>query len=683
MLCSARELGLGGDHTGILALDLDVAPGTRFLDAMPVGDTRIIIDVGANRADLLSHEGVAREIAAATGNPLRRPELDDSAIPPVVFVKADDEGTTGGVRVRVEDAEACPLYIATVIRGVTVGPSPEWLVRRLEGAGVRSISNIVDVTNYMLHGYGQPMHAFDLATLRGSSIIVRGARAGEHITTLDGVARTLVAGMPVIADAEQAQAVAGVMGGKGSEVRDTTTDIVLEVAIFNPKAVRATRKALSVSTDSSYRFERSMDAYAAEQLARYAAGLIVSVAGGTIDGAPVMIGSTGPRPAPVTVRASRVSKLLGDFVSIDECATLLDGIGFTSSLQEGDTLRVTPPTWRGDIAIEADLIEEIARLRGYDLFSNELRPFRVGLAADSPAYVVGRRVTEALVAYGLYEVRPLPFVADAEAGEQGVRVRNPLAENEASLRSDLVSTLAKRVEYNFAHMTRTIRLFEVGVAFHDSGTELPVERTLAAAIIAGDRYPAHFTDSKPPQIDLWDARALAEEVAAAAYGLGAITLTPRPSGDGWTLHRAGSSAEPSPLGYATQITVDAPVWAPPVFAVELDITDAFGLAPLSPRYRAIPAFPAAEFDLALLVPNDRSAAEVEQVIAKEAGDLLEGLVPFDEFRGKGVGDGFRSVAWRLTLRHPERTLREKEIEGRRDRILRTLDHTLGVRPRTS
>jgi phenylalanyl-tRNA synthetase beta chain len=678
MLCSARELGLGGDHTGILALDLDVAPGTPFLQAMPVGDTRLIIDVGANRADLLSHEGVAREISAATGNPLCRPDISGAEPSVTRFVVTDTEEHTGGVRVRVDDTNACPLYIATVIRGVTVGPSPEWLAHRLEGAGVRSISNVVDVTNYMLHGFGQPMHAFDLSKLQGPAIVVRGARAGERITTLDGVERTLTQGMTVIADAERPQAIAGIIGGKGSEVGDGTTDILLEVAIFNPRTVRATRRALGVSTDSSYRFERTMDAHSAESLARYAAALIISVAGGTIDGAPVMVGGPGAKPAPVTVRAWRVSKLLGDFVSIDECAALLDSIGCTSTLQEGDTLRVTPPTWRGDIVIEADLIEEIARLRGYDSFSDTLRPFRIGEGTDAAQYVVTRRVTEALVARGLYEVRPLPFVADA--GEQGVRVRNPLAESEAMLRADLVSTLATRVEYNFSHMTRTIRLFEVGVAFKASGNELPVERTLAAAILAGDRYPAHFTDAKPPQIDLWDIRALAESIATSAFGAGAVTLRPNGTGDGWTIHLTDDS---SSIGYAKRILVDAPVWAPPVYAVEIDITDAFDVAPKTPRYRPIPAFPAAEFDLALLVPTDRTAADVEQVIKKEAGELLESLVPFDEFRGKGVADGYRSVAWRLTLRHPERTLREKEIEGRRDRILRTLDQTLGVRPRTS
>jgi phenylalanyl-tRNA synthetase beta chain len=676
MLCSARELGLGMDHQGILPLDVTVPPGTPFLAAMPVGDTQLVIDVGANRADLLSHEGVAREIAAATGNPLQRPAIEGASPSVTPFTVAEREGKTGGVTVRVDDPEGCPLYIATVIRGVTVGPSPDWLVARLAGAGVRSISNVVDVTNYMLHGFGQPMHAFDLNKLHGPAIVVRRATAGEPLTTLDGVARTLNAETTVIADASRAQAVAGVLGGGDSEVDGATTDLLLEVAIFNPRAVRRARRALGVSTDASYRFERAMDAHAAETLARYAAALIISVAGGHIDGAPVMIGGPGEPPASVTVRASRVATLLGDVVDVDECAALLQSVGFACTLTDGAALRVTPPTWRRDVSVEADLIEEVARLRGYDSFSDTLRPFRVSEAGDSPAYTVGKRVTEALVAQGLFEVRPLPFVADA--GPRGVRIRNPLADNEAMLRTDLVTTLAKRVEYNFARMVRSIRLFEVGVAFSASDSDIPIERTMAAAVIAGDRYPAHFTDAKPPQMDLWDVRHLIDVIGNAAFGPKQLIAQPNAAGDGWDVLR-----NDVPVGSARQIAVDAPVWAPSVFAVEIDITDAFGVKIDTPTYRPIAEFPAAEFDLALLVPDGKTAFEVEQVIEGTAGELLEALVPFDEFRGRGVPAGYRSVAWRLTLRHPERTLREKEIEGRRAKILRTLDQTLGVRPRTS
>ncbi len=675
MLCSARELGLGTDHQGILALDTDAAPGTRFLDVYPAGDTRLVVDVLPNRPDLLSHEGIAREIAAFTGRALSRPRHGDEAS----VARATHHRTSGvtdGITVTVEAADACPLYVATVIRGVRVAPSPAWLVERLQAVGSRSINNVVDATNYMLHGFGQPMHAFDLARLEGGEVRVRRAHGGERIVTLDGTERSLTDRMTVIADARRAQAIAGIIGGRESEVTDSTTDLLLEVAIFDPRDVRRTRKALGVSTDASYRYERAMNAAGAEDLARYAAALIIDVAGGRIDAAPLAVG-VQPEPAPpVELRVARVATLLGEAVPAPECTALLETVGFGVTHSGDGILTVAVPAWRSDVAIEADLIEEIARLRGYDSFSSELRPFRVGTAVDSASYTVTRRVTRALVGQGLLEARPLPFVADA--GEAGVCVRNPLAASESMLRASALQTLAARVEHNFAHMVRNVRLFDVGVVFSRSESELPRERTVAAAVICGDRTPAHFTNPRPAQVDLWDAKWLAEVIARSAFGDEGWSLRPDDARGGWRVVRDGAA-----IGFAGPVHVDAPVWASPVFGVEIDITDAFGLVAAPPRYRALAVTPAAEFDLALVVPESVSADDVRRTIAAASGELLESLIPFDEFRGGDLGAGERSVAWRLTFRHPERTLRDKEIEGRRARVLRALDEELGVRPRAS
>ena len=675
MLCSARELGLGSEHDGILALRTDAAPGTPFLIACPLGDTRFVVDVLPNRPDLLSHEGLAREIAAYTGNELHMP-VHARMMPTPAFSHTASEGTTGGVHVVVDDAASCPLYTATVIRGVRIAPSPEWLTARLTSIGLRPINNVVDVTNYMLHGFGQPMHAFDVDRLQGEEIRVRPARAGERITTLDGVERELNAPTTVIADAARAQAIAGVIGGYDSAVTDRTANILLEVAVFRPRSVRAARRALGVSTDASYRFERAIDAHASAELARYAAALIISVAGGRIDGTPIAIGAPGPSPHSISLRVSRVALVLGERVPEPECMRLLGSVGFGVSSGEDGVLRVTPPRWRGDVTLEVDLIEEVARLRGYDSFSDELRPFRVGTASDSPAYVVSRRVTRALVEAGLLEVRPIPFVADA--GENGVRIINPLAENEALLRSSALQTLARRVEHNFAHMTRNIRMFEVGVVFSRGSDRLPIERTVAAVVIGGDRAPGHFTDPRSPQIDRWDAKWIAECILRASFGASGATFQPNAAGDGWDISGNGVA-----IGTVGPVNVDAPVWAPPVFGIEVVISAAFELQPHTAAFRPLPVTPAAEFDLALLIPDGTSAADVARVLTATSGEMLESLLPFDEFRGAGVADGYRSVAWRLTFRHPERTLRDKEIEGRRARILRALDEELGVRQRTS
>jgi len=359
---------------------------------------------------------------------------------------------------------------------------------------------------------------------------------------------------------------------------------------------------------------------------------------------------------------------------------LLNGVGISAVREKStdgeDVLTVRPPSWRADLTLEADFIEEIARLRGYDSFSNELRPFRIGTVPDAPSYVTSKRVTEALVAARLYEVRPLPFVADA--GETGVRIRNPLAENEGMLRGTVMSTLARRVEHNFAHMVHDVRLFEVGVVFARGEGTIPIERTHAAAIITGNRHPRHFTNAKPEQLDLWDAKWIAEVIGDAAYGRERMRLVPTSDGAGWDAVVDGAV-----VGSVRPVDLDAPVWASPTYGIEIDITPAFGAVPSTIKYVPLPTTPAAEFDLALLVPDAVSASDVERVVRGAAGELLEGITPFDEFRGTGVAAGVRSVAWRLTFRHPERTLREKEIEGRRDKILRTLDQELGVRPRVS
>ena len=345
MLCSAKELGLGQDQEGIMALTVVAEPGTKFLEAVPIGDTRLVIDVLPNRPDLLSHEGLAREIAAATGGTVTRPEIADEK--PFVIrahtVKATS-GKVGDVTVRLEDADGCLRYAGAVITGLKVGPSPTWLARRIEAAGSRSINNVVDVTNYMLLGFGQPMHAFDLDKIARSTVVVRKTRGEELIKTLDGVDRTLPPGAVVIGDAERAQAIAGIIGGSGSEVSDETTEIFLEVAAFNPARIRATRRALGISTDASYRFERGVDVDAIPGLVDYAVRLILSVAGGIPQGSPIDLYPLPKRPTPVSLRLARVARLLGEPVESGEVEKNLRSVGFRIAPEAKDVLKITPPS---------------------------------------------------------------------------------------------------------------------------------------------------------------------------------------------------------------------------------------------------------------------------------------------------------------------------------------------------
>jgi phenylalanyl-tRNA synthetase beta chain len=699
MLCSARELGLSDDAAGILELDLEVAPGTPFLRARPTGDARLVIDVGANRPDLLSHLGVAREVAAAAGREFKLPSAGNSDVDVPDAIRGYPEARAGDVAVRVEEPALARRYMGVVIRGVTIGPSPVWLVQRLEAVAARSINNVVDVTNYVLHELGQPMHAFDLAQLRGSTVIVRRARTDERLLTLDGTPRALSASVPVIADAHGAQALAGIMGGAESEVTAATTDLFLEVASFNPGVTRAARRALGLSTEASYRFERGVDPNLAPIALERAVRLIIALAGGHLDGAPADVYAGDSPPAALTVRVRRVAQVLGDPVSPGTIAKLLRAIGFVVDVgSSGEELRVVPPTWRADVVEEIDVVEEVARLRGYETFSDELRPGRPTAVPDDPQWIVAKRVREALVGAGLLEARPMPFVVGADQGF--VRIQNPIAYNEAYLRRDVLDTLGRRAEHNLAHREGNVRLFEVGHVFRPGRGPMPDEEMRVGCLVMGHRAPAHFTAPQPENFDEWDAKYLGELVARTAYPESAIELRPAGGADETVLWNV--VADGTPKGVVIRVPVSAAISAAaaPAFGVELSLgpVDAAPVAPpgrnahgqgdgrrpasAASRYRPLPTTPAAQFDLALLLRDDQTAAEVEGVIRRAAGDLLESVVLFDLYTGKGVDPGHRSLAWRLTLRHPDRTLSSKEVDGRRAQILRALEAELGVRQRS-
>ncbi len=707
MLCSSRELGLGEDHDGIYTLTTNAPPGTPLLTVLPLGDVRLVLDVLPNRPDLLSQLGVARELSALTGAKLTGPpELVDLPDVPKTVAHGQHEASANGFKVHVDDSSDCAHYTAAIISGVTVCPSPPWLKAAVESVGGRSINNVVDATNYMLHGFGQPMHAFDKAKLVGGTIVVRRAKAGEKLVTLDGTERTLDPEMLVIADARHATAIAGVMGGRASEVTDATTDIVLEVASFNAQRVRITRRRAGLSTDASYRFERGIDDAMVAQALQLGAALIALVSGGHVD-ALIDVGRPPAPRAPVMLRIARVARILGEAVPREECAQLLASIGF-EVVVDGDLLKVTPPSWRHDVSRDVDLIEEIARLRGFDRLPDALTGARPGTVPDHPLWTAYRRVRDALVTAGLHEVRPLPFTSGRGPANDTVnlvRVQNPLAEDEPFLRSTILDTLAMRAEYNLNRMQGNVRLFEVGSVFVARPGGSPLEEVRAALLVMGQRRPSHFTDPQPPVFDAWDAKSLASTLAESAFLGAPVKIEPGDEHALWYI-MAGAAR----IGRVILVRLDAPVWASEAFGVELTLGEMPNAAvapkgqhahgakkrvsmvvpgiekpsiPRGPvRFRPIPTFPAAEFDLALLVPESTPAGEVQRVLTSAGGELLERCVLFDEFRGAGVPEGMRSLAWRLTFRHPERTLRDKELEGRRAQLLKSLEGDLGVRPRT-
>jgi phenylalanyl-tRNA synthetase beta chain len=517
-------------------------------------------------------------------------------------------------------------------------------------------------------------------------VVVRKTRGEELIKTLDGVDRTLPPGTVVIGDAERAQAIAGVIGGSGSEVSAETTDIFLEVAAFNPARIRATRRKLGISTDASYRFERGVDVEAIPGLVDYAVRLILSVAGGIPQGSPIDLYPLPKRPQPISLKLPRVARLLGEPVESAEVEKNLRLVGFRIAPEAKDVLKISPPSWRHDVKGEVDLAEEVARLRGYDTFSSELRPFRSSAVPDAPLVPVTRRLQETLVGAGLNEVRPMPFVGEKRGGT--VRVTNPLAEDEAYLRGDLITTLIARAEYNLARMQGNVRLFEIGTAFFAGGDQtalpgpkkagLPREEMHVAALVMGQRAPTHFTKAIQPSYDEWDIKFLAERTAMAAFPEAEITLTPGSGDTLWDIVASGNN-----VGSARRLTLDAPIWAKPAFGLEINIESAGLSQGRHKTYRAIPATPRAQVDLALIAPTSVTAAEIEAVIRREAGELLETLTLFDEFIGQGIPEGSRSLAWALTFRDRERTLKDKEVQGRTEKIVKALAGDLGVRQRTT
>lgn len=667
MLCSAKELGLGEDGAGILELDTGAAAGTPLLDVLPVADTRFEIDVTPNRPDLLGHAGLARELGAVLGRPVRLPEFPGAAVGLPRAAHTGARGETAGVPVSIEDAEGCPRYAAAVIRGVAVGPSPAWLKDRLAAIGARSINNVVDATNYILYELNQPLHAFDLAKLAGPAVVVRRARAGETLVTLDGETRRLDPAMTVIADAARAQAVAGVMGGGASEVSAATTDVLLECAYFEPRRVRATRRALGMNTEASFRFERGIDPEALPANLERAASLILLAAGGRLDGVPV---DCYPAPVPartVALRDARLAQLLGTTVPRADAERALTALGCVVLPREG-RLTVQVPSWRPDLEREVDLIEEVARVVGYERFPEEMRPFRPSTVPDDPTEAVAARVREVLTGCGLHEAVTVPL--GPRHDERCVPVLNPLSQEEAYLRAALLPGLVRRVEHNWRLSERDVRLFEIGRTFAPGAGALPVEEIHVAGVLTGGRRPRHWSDPAPPDVDVFDAKALLEAAAAVACR-GAVLA---PQGERIEARLPHGTV----VGWAGALEADRPASAGPLVGFEVLLRAEAAPPPaLQPR----PREPAVERDVALVLPDGVAAAEVEGVLRSAAGPLLERLWIFDEYRGAPLPAGRRSVGWRLVFRAPGRTLREAEVDAAFERAVTEVEQRCGVRRR--
>ncbi|MGH7481829.1 MAG: phenylalanine--tRNA ligase subunit beta [Longimicrobiales bacterium] len=683
MLCSERELGLGRVHEGIMELAGEYTPGEPFVEALGLTDAVLVVDVTPNRPDLLSHIGIARELApGGVGDLVLPPPANGTeSVTPLPIRRGQGSATAGDVSLMIDADAACPRYIGVLIRGVQVGPSPDWLASRLRAVGVRPINNVVDATNHVLQELGQPLHAFDYDTLEGGEIVVRTARSGERLRTLDGVDRALGTGTLVIADAESPVAIAGVMGGEATEVGPDTRNVLLECALFERAAVRAGARGHTLSTDASYRFERGVDPAGLERAVGRAAALILATAGGEIDGAAEAWTETWTPPV-VAVRPVRVARVLGVEIAAERITALLQPIGFEPLDSERDALRFRVPSYRAyDVEREVDLIEEVARRHGYEEFPQDMRPFRPTTVPDEPLDGLEERVRRLFEAHGFLEARTSPFAPGPE-GE--VELLLPLSSEESHLRAALLPGLLHRLEHNFRRGVRDVRLYEIGTAFADVPGERPAETTRVAAIFAGARTPPHWS-GQPEAFDLWDAKGLLADLAET---LGLAAGSVRPGSDppaALAAERAFSLVPENGAvvghgGLVRPAVLDAPRWAGDVWGLEVLLDERFARSPLH-AYRAVPELPGTERDLALLVPEGLAAADIESLIRTTAGPRLESVGVFDVYRGEGLREGYGSIAYRLVFRAPDRTLTDEEVDRDVDNVLRTLREKLGVERR--
>jgi len=652
----------------------------------PAGaDALLDFDVTANRPDCMSVAGIAREVAVAFRVPFRAPADRLAALAAGAAadgVRADAPSTT--IPITIEAPDLCPRYVGAVA-DVTTGPSPAWMAERLTACGVRPISNVVDITNYVLLELGHPMHAFDYSRLAGPAIVVRRARAGETVTTLDGKPRTLDPDMLVIADAARASAIGGVMGGADSEVSDTTRRIVFEAAWFKPQSVRATSRALGLRTEASMRFERGADLTAPALAMARACELLREMGAGTLAG-PFIDAYPRPfTPAPIWLARPRIAGLLGMPVPDADVRRILEALGFEVRPGDGGW-HVVPPGWRVDMHRDVDLIEEVGRHHGFEHLPSTFPGVQQAPAPSDPRIARDARARQVAVASGFSEAISFAFIearhADPFLGASApVALANPLSETFAVMRPSLVPGLVTAVGHNRRHGRRDIQLFEIGTRFSRTG-----EARAIALAWTGLATPDHWSGARR-DADFFDIKGVVEAIGAQ-FDASCTLEVPAEASVPHHVLVPGRAAEvrrdDTVVGWLGQLQAvvadahDVPandvVW---VAEIDLDQLAPAGVV-ATRRAKTLPRYPSAVRDIALLLDESLSAARVRGTIRSHAPDTLVHVVEFDRYQGKGIPDGKVSLALRLTFQSPGRTLTDAEVEGATTHVVELLARECGA-----
>ncbi len=688
MLCSARELCIGTEAGGLMALDGASAPGAPLGKTLGLSDMVLEISLTPNRSDCLSILGIAREVAALTGTRL--------CAPAVAEIRPGEQIHEMSA-VTIDAPEYCSRYAARLVTGIRVAPSPFWLQDRLRSVGLRPISNLVDITNFVMLETGQPLHAFDFDQLADHRIVVRRAADGESFTTLDGKVRALNADMLMICDGKQPVGIAGVMGGLNSQIEPTTTRVLIESACFDPASIRKTSKKLGLSTDASHRFERGVDPMGTVVAVNRAARLMAELGGGQIVSGLIDV---HPRPASspaITLSVEATNRYLGTDIDGEQMASLLRSIEFAVDMTGPGQLRVTPPSSRVDIGRREDLMEEVARLWGYNRIPTTFPRVFAQAKTPSPAISIRTRIRSLMSGFGFTEAINYSFISalwgdrlrfgKTDRRRRTVTIINPLSEDQAVMRSCLIPGLLETLIRNVAQQVRTVRLFEIGKVFiGDSKTELPVETEMVAGIWSGGRNELSW-HGREVACDFYDIKGIVEGLLSGLNVDAPLFQPPDIKECTFTRfgHSAGIHVEGVPIGLVGEVhpeVLSAVDLKQPAFVFELDMAQLAAAMPGARLAKRIPRFPAVSRDITLIVDRDVQAAGILNQVRAMDQPLVEDLRLFDVFEGKPISDGKKSISFRITYRSSVETLEDERVnqihKGITDQLLTEFQAQLPV-----
>lgn len=676
MICSERELGIGDNHDGIVVLPEDAPIGAALSGYM--GDHILDLDVTPNRPDCLSVLGIAREIAALTGGAVKEPECVYPEGPEPIGAQAS---------VEISDPDLCHRYTATLVTGVKIGPSPQWLQQRLTRAGMRPINNVVDITNYVMLEYGQPLHAFDFHTLKEGKIVVRRAGPGESFTSLDGVQRKLSPTMLVIADARDPVALGGVIGAANTEMTEDTTAVMLESASFNPTNNRQTAQILGLRTEAAIRFEKGLKPELAEIALRRATRLIQDIAGGVVSGGLLdVFPAKGSEPDELNLTMHRLKKVLGLSLPIGRVEKVLVSLGFKCQKQTPGELRVTVPYWRSDISIEDDLVEEVARIVGYERIPTTMISTPVPYHEPQPLWELREEVRDSLVEAGMQEIISYPLVSDdvlrkvkaLDSGPGALKVANPMSSQQEYMRTSLRPTLLSILALNQRTQEGPVCIFEAGRVYLPRQEDLPEEREVVAGVIHGPRSESFWLGDEG-RLDFYHAKGIVEAVleqlgTEASYH----TITDQTMHPGRCASVVINDTQVGLIAEVHPAVVEAfDIDGTPVAMFELDLERLLSVMPeAGRRYVPLSRFPRASRDLSILADLDVPAAKIYEIV--QGHRLVSQALLFDVYTGENIPAGKRSLAFRIYFQSPERTLTSEEVNTALQGVIRLLEKQLGI-----